>query len=154
MPPTTSALSAGPWKKPDMEQIPVISLNLSGLEKQPRLQDHAAVWLMKGLYGTGLRRYFHALSVPDASLRESKQVPPMPCMQKWEDICQDFLVCPEALPVTGSSRSCAATSSTISTACPSHDDEEAQGRCGRRDSGQIPARCQQPSGRPSGSRGC
>ena len=55
-------------EKAGMEQIPVISINLSGLEKNPGFKLTPQL-LIRGVYAACLRRRLHALRLPDAALR-------------------------------------------------------------------------------------
>ena len=100
-----------------MKQIPVISINMSGLEKNPGFKispQLADAEVMYGLvFGDIFMRCLYRMR-PYEKVKGSANA----MHQKWEDICKTFLVRPqsfhpevqEAVPET---------SSTISTICPS-----------------------------------
>ena len=76
-------------KKADMEQIPVISINLSGLEKNPGFKISYSL-VMRGLYGAIFGDIFMRCLYrmrPYEKVKGSANA----MHEKWEKVCKDFV---------------------------------------------------------------
>jgi len=76
-------------KKADMEQIPVISINLSGLEKNPGFKISYSL-VMRGLYGAIFGDIFMRCLYrmrPYEKVKDSANA----MHEKWEKVCKDFV---------------------------------------------------------------
>ena len=96
-----------------MEQIPVISINLSGLEKNPGFKISYSL-VMRGLYGAIFGDISCVVSTVCVLMKKSK-VPQMPCMKNGKKSAK-ILSLP-SIRLWDSSKSCAVILSMTSITC-------------------------------------